>query len=182
EGAPALLDSRPQQGALIRVEEKRGQIRGRRLGRDRAIGLGLGNDRGDVRRPRQIKVCQAFADQLALVCEFGAEIAEEASAAEMCAGVSLVQPLEMSAQPLQRGEGRIGEGRATRIVAAIAVDHLGAERFLALKVIVEGALRHPGGSRNVLHATAIKALLNQDLKPGADDLLSYVWSSHSRSI
>jgi hypothetical protein len=84
----------------------------------------------------------------------------------------------MSPQPLQRWEGRIGEGRTTRIVAAIALDDLGTKRFLALKMIVEGALRHTGGSRNVLHPTAIKALLNQDLEPGLDDLLANVWSSH----
>ena len=56
------------------------------------------------------------------------------------------------------------------------------ERFLALEVIVEGALRNTGGGRDVLHAAAIKALLNQDLKPGVDDLLAYIWSSHANSI
>src|SRR6478736_4943626 len=67
EGAAALLDARPQQGALIGIEKKGSQVRGRRLGRDRAVGLGFGDDRGNVRRPGRIKVGQACTDQLALI-------------------------------------------------------------------------------------------------------------------
>src|SRR6478752_255256 len=171
EGAAALLDARPQQRALIGIEKKGSQVRGWRLGRDRAIGLGFGDDRGNVRRPGRIKVGQARTDQLALIGELVAEIAQQTAASEARTGVGLVEPLEMRAQALHRWDRLIGEAGAARIVAAVSLYDLGTRRLLALEVIVEGALRHTSRGRDVLDATAIESLLDQDLEPGVDDLL-----------
>ena len=88
----------------------------------------------------------------------------------------------MSAQPSQRWDGCIGECSAARVVAAIAIDDLGAERLLALEMIIEGALWHTGRGGNVLDAGAVKALFNQDLEPGVHDFLAYIGSRHKRLI
>src|ERR1700722_17933627 len=86
----------------------------------------------------------------------------------------------MSSQSLQRREGCICEGGTAWIVAAISVHNLGAQSLLTLEVIVKGALRHTGRSRDVLDAGAVKALFNQDFKPGVDDFLAYIRSGHER--
>src|ERR1700733_14029636 len=99
EGAPALLDPRAQQRALIGVEQERSQVGRRGFGGDRSVRLGFRDDGSDVGGPRNIKVCQALTDKLALAGEFGAEISQQASAAETLAGERFVQPLEVGTQP-----------------------------------------------------------------------------------
>src|ERR1700684_3555854 len=90
EGAPALLDPRPQQCALIGVEQERSEVGRRGFGGDRSLRLGLRDDGSDVRGPRNIKVCEALTDKLALASELGAEIPQQASAAETLASERFV--------------------------------------------------------------------------------------------
>src|SRR6185312_12343837 len=88
--------------------------------------------------------------------------------------------VKMPAQPLQRQHGLVAQHRAARR-KAIALDDFGAERFLALEVIVERTLGHARGRGDFLHADGVEALFSKALHPSFDDQLSDIGSGHGVS-
>jgi len=88
----------------------------------------------------------------------------------------------MSTQSLQRREGSIGEGGAARIFAAIALDDLGAERLLALEMIIEGTFGTPAAAVISWTPQPLKPFSIRILEPGVDDLLTNIGSCHGQII
>ena len=87
-----------------------------------------------------------------------------------------VDPIEMPPQPLQRRHSRIGQKLAPRLIGAIALDDLYAERLFAFEMIVERALRHAGSVGNALHADGVKAFFDQAFEAGLDNLFAGIRS------
>src|ERR1700749_868483 len=141
ESAAIAFDACAQQGAFVSVEQKGGEFgRGEGFGHS-ALFLRFGDGGLYVLGPAFVEAAQAVADDFTLIGKFGAEVAENAPALEPGVGAHRAQPLVMSAQPLDRRNRLVRQKLAAAHVGAVAVDNLGAERLLALEVVVERSLR-----------------------------------------
>src|SRR5262249_51822246 len=115
----------------------------------------------------------------ALARHFGAEIAEEAAALKLGAHHQVVQRVEVAPQALERLDGRIAQNVPARAAGRVALDDRGAERLLAVEVVVERALGYAGRVGDLLHANAVEALLEKALHSGFDDLFAHAGSRHA---
>jgi hypothetical protein len=85
----------------------------------------------------------------------------------------------VAVQALQRRDRLVDQdGAAAHAFDAITRDDLGAERLLAVEVVVERSLGDAGGGGDLLHADAVEALLQKALQTGIENLFADIGSRH----
>jgi hypothetical protein len=168
----ASFDPGTEQSALVCVKQEGGYIGRLRLVGDLPLCLRVGDRRLEIFGPLPIQLPQAFTDRLALIGQFGAEAAENAIPREMRIRVQRTDAVEMTPQPLQRRHGWIGQNLTPLLIGAVALHDFDAERLLTFEMIIERTLWNARSVRNVLHTNSVKALFDQALQAGLNDLFA----------
>src|SRR5471032_55365 len=174
-----FLDPAAQDRTFPGVEQEDGQVLRRESGGDAAVGLAVADGAGDGRRPDRVHGGEALEYQRAAVTEFAAEVAQQAAVDEFLVDEHIVQTGEVLQQPFRRGDRLVRQYQAAGRVEAVALDDIGAQRFLAGEVVIERALRHAGCGGDVEYARRVVTVVVHRLQSGGNDIFSEIRFGHA---